>query len=87
MHWKDAVGKLTDLGITQPHDRDDTYTVEEWQVDKTDYFGEGEVDSRVLGPMHTTFPHPEGSRVEDRRRRRTFGLTNNPDPYETVGNT
>jgi hypothetical protein len=55
-----AVGKLVDLGATVAYDLKDTFPVCYWKVDKRDYFGEGDIDSRILGPTHKVFPNPNG---------------------------
>ena len=64
MYSRNQVGKLTDLDTHQTYPRHQTFSVSYWKVDKTDFFGEGEIEERVLGPVHQTFPHPEGWEID-----------------------
>ena len=64
MMEKDAVGKLTDLGTTRHFTRDESFKVAWWNVDKTNYFGAGDVEPRLLGPVHHTFPRTTGWKID-----------------------
>ena len=60
MQRVDGVGKLVDLGSVETYHPNDTYAVCHWKVDKRNYFGASNFESRVLGPMHKIFPNPDG---------------------------
>ena len=64
MYNRDVVGKLVEEGYGKNVERRNSFPVEFWRVDKTDYFGEGDVEERVIGPKHKNFPHPEGWLVD-----------------------
>ena len=60
MQRVNAVGKLVDLGYVATYTASETFAVSRWSVDKTDYFGEGELETRIRGPAHRVFPDAEG---------------------------
>ena len=61
---RNTVGKLVDTGEEDTYAHRDSSPVAWWQVDKRDYFGKGKIELRALGALHSTFPNPEGWKLD-----------------------